>query len=77
MVIKCSGLDTGTHIPGSFCVSSTAAIGIPKFETGPQKSGVCRILSASRSHTVLGTAAGRTADKGTVVCPEYARVEQI
>jgi len=23
---------------GSFCVSMTAAIGMPKFETGPQKS---------------------------------------
>ncbi len=28
----------GTHISGSFCVSMTAAMGIPKLETGPQKS---------------------------------------
>lgn len=28
----------GTHISGLFCVSITAAIGIPKLETGPQKS---------------------------------------
>ena len=27
-----------TYISGSFCVSRTAAIGIPKFEAGPQKS---------------------------------------
>jgi hypothetical protein len=27
-----------THNSGLFCVSITAAIGIPKFETGPQKS---------------------------------------
>ncbi len=27
-----------THMSGSFCVSMTAAIGMPKFETGPQKS---------------------------------------
>lgn len=26
------------YISGSFCVSMTAAIGIPKLETGPQKS---------------------------------------
>ena len=29
---------TRTHNSGLFCVSITAAIGIPKFETGPQKS---------------------------------------
>ena len=29
-----------THMSGSFCVSMTAAIGMPKFETGPQKSAV-------------------------------------
>ena len=28
------------HISGSFCVSMTAAMGMPKFETGPQKSTV-------------------------------------
>lgn len=28
----------GTYISGSFCVSITAAMGIPKLETGPQKS---------------------------------------
>ncbi len=28
----------GTYISGSFCVSRTAAMGIPKFEAGPQKS---------------------------------------
>lgn len=27
-----------TYISGSFCVSRTAAMGIPKFDTGPQKS---------------------------------------
>lgn len=27
-----------TYISGSFCVSITAAMGIPKLETGPQKS---------------------------------------
>jgi hypothetical protein len=27
-----------TYRSGDFCVSITAAIGIPKFETGPQKS---------------------------------------
>ena len=27
-----------THISGSFCVSITAAIGMPKLEAGPQKS---------------------------------------
>lgn len=27
------------YISGSFCVSITAAIGMPKLETGPQKSG--------------------------------------
>ena len=27
-----------TYISGSFCVSITAAIGIPKFDAGPQKS---------------------------------------
>ena len=27
-----------TYISGSFCVSSTAAMGMPKFEAGPQKS---------------------------------------
>ncbi len=27
-----------TYISGSFCVSMTAAIGMPKLETGPQKS---------------------------------------
>ena len=26
------------YISGSFCVSNTAAIGIPKFDAGPQKS---------------------------------------
>jgi hypothetical protein len=26
------------HISGSFCVSRTAAMGMPKFEAGPQKS---------------------------------------
>ena len=26
------------YISGSFCVSMTAAMGMPKFETGPQKS---------------------------------------
>lgn len=26
------------YISGSFCVSITAAMGMPKFETGPQKS---------------------------------------
>ena len=26
------------YISGSFCVSITAAMGIPKLETGPQKS---------------------------------------
>lgn len=26
------------YISGSFCVSMTAAMGIPKLETGPQKS---------------------------------------
>jgi hypothetical protein len=30
--------DGRTHISGSFCVSMTAAMGIPKLETGPQKS---------------------------------------
>lgn len=28
----------GAYISGSFCVSITAAIGMPKLETGPQKS---------------------------------------
>ena len=32
------GPDADTYISGSFCVSMTAAIGIPKFEAGPQKS---------------------------------------
>ncbi len=27
------------YISGSFCVSMTAAMGMPKLETGPQKSG--------------------------------------
>ena len=27
-----------TYISGSFCVSRTAAMGIPKFDAGPQKS---------------------------------------
>jgi hypothetical protein len=27
-----------THNSGLFCVSMTAATGIPKFDTGPQKS---------------------------------------
>lgn len=31
-----------TYISGSFCVSITAAKGIPKLETGPQKSVVKR-----------------------------------
>ena len=29
---------------GSFCVSSTAAMGIPKLETGPQKSELIDLL---------------------------------
>jgi hypothetical protein len=35
-----------THISGSFCISITAATGIPKFDAGPQKSaqGVSFIL---------------------------------
>lgn len=34
------------YISGSFCVSIIAAIGIPKFDAGPQKSvGCARILS--------------------------------
>ena len=28
-----------SYISGSFCVSMTAATGMPKLETGPQKSG--------------------------------------
>lgn len=31
--------DFETYSSGSFCVSITAATGIPKLETGPQKSG--------------------------------------
>lgn len=36
--------DGGTYSSGLFCVSITAAMGIPKFETGPQKSEL-RIVS--------------------------------
>jgi len=36
----------GTNISGDFCVSITAATGIPKFETGPQKSVEYTLLSA-------------------------------
>lgn len=32
-----------TYISGSFCVSITAATGIPKFEAGPQKSALAKI----------------------------------
>lgn len=42
---QCAGLtrsvlegEGGAHISGSFCVSMTAAMGIPKLEAGPQKS---------------------------------------
>jgi hypothetical protein len=35
-IIREAGM--GTYRSGDFCVSITAAIGIPKFETGPQKS---------------------------------------
>lgn len=34
---------------GSFCVSMTAAIGMPKFETGPQKSAVVVTIGVSGS----------------------------
>ena len=34
-----------THISGSFCVSITAATGIPKLETGPQKSNQSMAIS--------------------------------
>lgn len=33
------GGETDAYMSGSFCVSITAAIGIPKLEAGPQKSG--------------------------------------
>lgn len=36
IVAACGGFQT--YISGSFCVSKTAAMGIPKFEAGPQKS---------------------------------------
>lgn len=35
----------GAYISGSFCVSITAAMGIPKLETGPQKSIPWRTLA--------------------------------
>ena len=39
------------YISGSFCVSITAAMGMPKFETGPQKSaGEGGIVSRLRPH---------------------------
>ncbi len=33
------------YISGSFCVSMTAAIGMPKLETGPQKSAETETLA--------------------------------
>lgn len=35
---KCGRSVRTAYISGSFCVSMTAAIGMPKLETGPQKS---------------------------------------
>ena len=40
-------LDGSAHISGSFWVSINAAIGIPKFEAGPQKSGDRQHVSAA------------------------------
>ena len=34
----CAKHRDSTYISGSFCVSNTAAMGIPKFDAGPQKS---------------------------------------
>ena len=39
------GCNDGIYISGSFCVSRTAATGIPKLETGPQKSAI-RVVSS-------------------------------
>jgi hypothetical protein len=36
---------TATHSSGLFCVSMTAAMGIPKFDTGPQKSAIRKQLA--------------------------------
>lgn len=35
---NCCAAKEVTNISGSFCISMTAAMGIPKFEAGPQKS---------------------------------------
>ena len=40
-------LDGNAHISGSFWVSMKAAIGIPKFDAGPQKSGDRQHVSAA------------------------------
>jgi hypothetical protein len=37
-VMGCAKHSYSTYISGSFCVSNTAAMGIPKFDAGPQKS---------------------------------------
>lgn len=52
-------VDIDTYMSGFFCVSITAAIGIPKFEAGPQKSGEREMLSAYGFPTVLGVVSGR------------------
>lgn len=42
------GIREEAYISGSFCVSMTAAIGMPKFETGPQKSAGMETLARAR-----------------------------
>lgn len=37
-LVKAEGDGRETHSSGDFCVSITAATGMPKFDTGPQKS---------------------------------------
>lgn len=43
---------TATHSSGLFCVSMTAAMGIPKFDTGPQKSAKSQRISLVLSDSV-------------------------
>ena len=37
-IIGAKDTEDGTYNSGLFCVSMTAATGMPKFDTGPQKS---------------------------------------
>ena len=51
---KCSEmLGAVPHMSGSFCVSKTAAIGMPKFEAGPQKSKGWSVTVPSNSRNYM------------------------